>query len=244
MTALPAAQNRPRSSGADGNGSKAGKVNGRGARETLGSFSANRKPGLRHSSLSRPRSQRPCATNCSANWPALALRRRPQPGATRDPRKKYAHDPGPAAARGSDANVEIGTNARRVRADGTGTNFTGTSAIKFGTAAAASFTVNGDTSITATAPAGRGAGRRRCDGEWVYGGTNLATRAVSTAGAGRPASGPRRTTASAIFRDVHGIAARGDSRRYGQPPRQRSSIGCREDHTGCIWHRSYPGRTS
>ena len=36
----------------------------------------------------------------------------------------------------------------------TGTNFTGASAVKFGTTAAVSFTVNSDTQITATAPAG------------------------------------------------------------------------------------------
>jgi hypothetical protein len=37
----------------------------------------------------------------------------------------------------------------------TGTNFTGTTAVRFGTTAASSFTVNSATSITATSPAGR-----------------------------------------------------------------------------------------
>ena len=70
----------------------------------------------------------------------------------------------------------------------TGTNFTGATAVKFGTTAATTFTVNSATSITATAPAGVG-GHRGRDGhrpggherrpaaadQFTYGTTSTAT---------------------------------------------------------------------
>ncbi len=49
-----------------------------------------------------------------------------------------------------------GTTAGGTSVTITGTNFSGASAVKFGTTSATSFTVNSDTSITAVAPAGTG----------------------------------------------------------------------------------------